>query len=87
QSKRIGRDVFVASQQGKKIESLLEKIIQSSKRIFDIIQKWVVNKYIEDSYLSPFYKIKDETSRLPQLYDKNSTNWANFDNIGRIINP
>ena len=85
QSKRIGRDVFVASQQGKKIESLLEKIIQSSKRIFDIIQKWVVNKYIEDSYLSPFYKIKDETSRLPQLYDKNSTNWANFDNIGRII--
>ena len=85
QSKRIGRDVFVASQHGKKIESLLEKIIQSSKIIFDIIQKWVVNKYIEDSYLSPFYKIKDETSRLSQIYDKNSTNWAIFDNTGRMI--
>ncbi|KKK54586.1 hypothetical protein LCGC14_3083230, partial [marine sediment metagenome] len=84
-SKRIGRDVFVATQHGKKIENLLEKSIQSSKRIFDIIQKWTVNKDIEDSYLSSFYKIKDATSRFSQHYDKNSTNWAIFDNIGRII--
>ena len=84
-SKRIGRDIFVASEHGRKIETLLKNINQNSNKIFNIIQKWVVNKKIEETYLSPFYKVKDDTSRLYQLYDKNSTNWAIFDNIGREI--
>jgi hypothetical protein len=44
-----------------------------------------VNKKIEESYLNPFYKVKDDSSRFNQLYDKNSTNWAIFDNLGREI--
>ena len=44
-----------------------------------------MNQKIEETYLSPFYKVKDDTSRLYQLYDKNSTNWAIFDNMGRVI--
>ena len=73
------------SENGKKIETLLKNIKQNSNKIFNIIQKWVVNKKIEETYLTPFYKVKDDTVRLYQLYDKNSTNWAIFDNIGREI--
>jgi hypothetical protein len=84
-SKRVGRDIFVASEHGKKIDTILKNINQNSIKIFNIIQKWVVNQKIEETYLSPFYKVKDDTSRLYQLYDKNSTNWAIFDNMGRVI--
>ncbi len=84
-SKRIGRDKFIESEDGKKIEHALEEILQNSNKIFDFIQKWVVNGYIEEFYLNPFYKVKDFTFNLKQLYEKNSTNWAIFDNVGREI--
>ncbi len=84
-SKRIGRDTFVESEHGGKIESLLKNINQNSSKIFNIIQKWIINKKIEETYLSPFYKVKDDTTQLSQLYNRNSTNWAIFDNIGREI--
>ncbi len=84
-SKRIGREVFIKNKQSKKMENLLLEINQHSLKIFDLIQKWVVSEYIEDNYLLPFYKIKDDTYQLKQLYEDNSTNWAIFDNMGREI--
>lgn len=93
-SKRLYHSVFVESTDGKKIEKLLDEIKENINNTFKIVQKWVVHKKqgiiiehetLDEGTLSPFYELKEDVVNLNNHYEKNSTNWAIFDNIGRTI--
>ncbi len=93
-SRRIDHDIFVESKDGHQMTLLLKEIVKFGEDLFNLVQKWVVNKIpnifyigktLEDNDLTPFYKIRYLTYQLRDSYRKNSTNWAIFDGLGRDL--
>ncbi len=93
-SKRLNHSAFVESTDGEMMKTLLDEIKNKADSIFDIVQKWVVNKkkgvikqgeILNKDILTSLYNLKDDAFNFNNQYEKNSTNWAIFDSIGREI--
>lgn len=93
-SDRILHRVFDITGDEEEMIFYIKNIIDSSNKIFSIVQQWVINEYvgvikenqkIENIDLMPFDKIRKYSFKLNDYYDGANTNWAIFDKNARDL--
>ncbi len=93
-SKRVNRVQFDESKNGAEMENLLNKIKINASAMLEIVNRWGINSVvgvvqsnqpINQTYLTRFYKYKENSIEFIDLYKKKSTNWPYFDKLGRNL--
>lgn len=93
-SKRVNRVQFDESKSGAEMESLLSKIKLNASAMLEIVNRWGINSVvgvvqsnqpINQTYLTRFYKYKENSIEFIDLYRKKATNWPYFDKLGRNL--